>query len=62
MSVNRYVLYVLKENVGLAAGKTLRETKFDDLDYLARTWSQADLEEFNVALDEQRSIDEKLWQ
>ena len=40
MSINRYVLSVIKESVGLANGGILRDAEFDDLDNLAGTWTQ----------------------
>ena len=32
MSINRYVISVIKESVGLANGGVLRDAEFDDLD------------------------------
>ena len=61
MSMNRYVLYLIKESVGLANGTLLPEQAFDDLDALAGTWTQADFAEFEASLNEQRQIDEALW-
>ena len=62
MSINRYVLSVIKESVGLANGGILRDAEFDDLDDLAGTWTQEDYDEFAVQLQSQRSIDSELWQ
>ena len=61
MSINRYVLHLIKESVGLANGGLLQEQEFDDLDELAGTWSQAEFEEFEANLNEQRQIDEGMW-
>ncbi len=62
MSINRYVLSVIRESVGLANGGVLRDSEFDDLDDLAGTWTQQDYEEFKGQLQAQRSIDTELWQ
>ncbi len=61
VSVNRLVVQVLREAVGLyATAPTVRE--FHDLDHLAGTWNTADAAEFDDALNEQRQIDAELWQ
>jgi len=60
VSMNRYVLYLIKESVGLAA-RSLPEQEFDDLDNLAGTWTEAEYAEFVTNLDEQRQIDEEMW-
>lgn len=62
MSINRYVLTVIKESVGLTNGGVLRDAEFDDLDNLAGTWTQEDYDEFKGQLQTQRSIDTELWQ
>ena len=61
MSINRYVLSVIKESVGLANGGVLCDAEFDDLDDLAGTWTQEDYDEFKGQLNIQRSIDTELW-
>lgn len=61
MSMNRYLLHLIKDSVGLINGGLLNEQVFDDLDELAGTWTQADFEEFEANLHEQRQIDEELW-
>lgn len=59
-SLNRTVLALLRERLGLDADEPDPETH-DDLDHLAGTWSQEQAKEFDEALREQRQIDEKLW-
>ena len=59
-SVNRLVISLLKQSVGLANGGS-RAAEYNDLDALAGTWSQADYEEFTQRLREQRMIDQELW-
>jgi DNA polymerase III delta subunit len=61
LSINRYLLHLIKEAVGLANGGLLREQEFDDLDALAGTWTEDDFEEFEASLKEQRQIDEEIW-
>lgn len=60
VSMNRYVLYLIKESVGLAA-RGLPEQEFDDLDDLAGTWTEAEYTEFTHSLEEQRPIDAEMW-
>ena len=62
MSVNRYVLGVLKDAVGLGNNSALRDVEFDDLDHLAGTWTRQDYEEFSDQFENQRVIDAELWQ
>ena len=62
MSINRYVLSLIKESLGFTNGGLLRDAEFDDLDSLAGTWTQQDYEEFKGLLQAQRSIDSELWQ
>jgi hypothetical protein len=60
MSVNRYVLRMLRESAGLGATHD-RDVRYHDLDHLAGTWRAADWEEFTAHLDEQRGIDAEMW-
>ena len=61
LSINRYVLYTLREAVGLGYGGSEQDVSFDDLDHLAGTWTQDELEEFERHLDNQRKIESDLW-
>ena len=58
-SVNRYVLDLLREALGLNASPAKRE--YDDLDHLAGTWTEEEAAAFNAHLRRQRQIDEALW-
>ncbi len=59
LSVNRLVLQLLRESIGLS---THRQTQiFTDLDYLAGTWSSSDAAGFEQTLAAQRSVDDELW-
>ena len=62
LSINRYVLLVLREAVGLGSANENLEMEFHDLDHLAGTWTQGEFEEFEKQLVAQRSIDQELWQ
>lgn len=59
MSVNRLVLLLLRESVGLSPRH--RPPAFDDLDHLAGTWSPEEAAEFERHLAAQRRIDEEQW-
>ena len=61
MSMNRYVLSILRDAVGMDAGLEPRDIEFHDLDHLAGTWTQSYLDEFQSQLALQRGIDEELW-
>ena len=59
LSVNRLVLLLLRESVGLSPRQ--RPPMFDDLDHLAGTWSSEEAAEFERHLVVQRRIDGELW-
>lgn len=61
LSMNRYVLSILREAAGMG-NKDTSDIEFTDLDHLAGTWSQKTYEQFQEQLNLQRSIDESLWQ
>ncbi|MCZ6681134.1 MAG: toxin-antitoxin system HicB family antitoxin [Candidatus Poribacteria bacterium] len=61
LSINRYVLSLLKQAVGLTEQKATQKQAFDDLDHLAGTWSREEADEFDTALKQQRQIDGELW-
>lgn len=59
MSLNSYLLKLIGEATGvLPPGQ---KKKFDDLDHLAGTWSEAEYDEFQKNLMKQRQVDEELW-
>ena len=62
LSINRYVLHVIREAVGLGDGYSTQTNEFHDLDHLAGTWTEEDYRQFEEALNSQRKIDEGLWQ
>ncbi len=60
ISMNRYVVRLLKEAVGQS--QRPQEPRIShELDHLAGTWSQEQAREFSRILEEQRDIDEGLW-
>jgi hypothetical protein len=59
MSVNRLILQLLRESVGLSSSK--QSPVFTDLDPLAGTWTESDAAEFEQSLSTQRPIDDELW-
>lgn len=61
-SMNRVVLALLKEAMGVSNGSGRYQTLFDDLDYLAGTWSTKEAKAVQQELNNQRTIDHKLWQ
>lgn len=58
-SLNRTVLALLAESLGVEARSRSRER--DDLDELAGTWSKAEAARFDDALKAQRPVDAELW-
>jgi len=59
-SLNKTVLALLAETLGLVAAPASEEHD-DDLDELARTWSESEAARFDEALRAQRPVDAKLW-
>jgi plasmid stability protein len=58
-SLNKTVLALLAESLGLAHGD--RVALADDLDELAGTWSKSEAARFDESLRAQRQVDPKLW-
>lgn len=59
LSVNRLVLQLLRESVGLLPRRA--PAIYTDLDHLAGTWSAEEAAQFERQLTEQRPIDDALW-
>lgn len=59
LSVNRLVLQLLRESVGLSSSR--EPTLFTDLDHLAGSWSDEEAAEFERQLAGQRAVDDELW-
>jgi hypothetical protein len=62
VSMNRYVLTILREAVGLDDGSRKPPGEYGDLDHLAGTWTDQDYADFIGQLEVQRGIDDDLWQ
>jgi len=58
LSLNRTVLALLAERLGLKEGPAVPH---DDLDELAGTWGKEEAARFEEALQAQRPVDAKLW-
>ena len=61
ISMNRYVLSILREAVGIDDGLRKASEEHQDLDHLAGTWTDQEYADFVEQLEVQRSIDEDLW-
>ncbi|KAA3655694.1 MAG: antitoxin [Chloroflexi bacterium] len=61
VSVNRVVLALLREALGLSMKQEDSDETFHDLDHLAGTWTDEDAETFMKGVEDQRKIDEALW-
>jgi len=61
LSLNKTVIRLLEESLGVAGPATLPR-RHDDLDELAGTWTKKEAREFDRALAEQRQIDSELWE
>jgi len=59
ISVNRYVLGVLKQAVGLSHSQQ-QPRIWHDLDHLAGTWTPEQAREFSLYMNEQRDMDKRL--
>ncbi len=60
LSVNRLVLDLLRQELGLSPGRD-RRPKRHDLDHLAGSWADAEVAEFERNTAEFEQIDEALW-
>lgn len=61
-SMNRVVLTLLKEAMGVSNGNGRYQTIFNDLDHLAGTWTAEEARAIEQELNNQRIIDKDLWQ
>lgn len=61
LSINRYVLLILRDAVGLGDGQSNQTIEFHDLDHLAGTWTEEEYRQFEEVLNSQRKIEEGLW-
>lgn len=60
-NVNRVVVSVLREALGLGGDGKAPPRKFHDFDNLAGTWTKEEADQFSKELAIQRQIDEEMW-
>jgi len=60
-SVNRLVLDMIKQNIGMQKKKKYTIT-YDDLDHLFGIWTDAEFNKIQSIIDGQRKIDRELWE
>jgi len=60
LSVNAFLLRVIREQVGLRP-EGPRRPRHHDLDYLAGTWSQEEAAELLANVSDFERVDEELW-
>lgn len=58
ISINALALRIIREGLGLERRK---RAVYDDLDYLAGTWSDKDVVEFKQATSVFENVDVELW-
>ena len=61
-SLNRTVVSLLTEKVGLSSDPKRFESVYHDLDELAGTWSEEEARTFEKNLGNLRQIDQELWE
>lgn len=60
LSINQFVLNILKEYTGLSKFRYFKS--YNDLDKLAGTWNEDDENDFKKSIKELGEIDKELWQ
>ena len=60
-SMNRLVVHILKEAMGLVPKKEEKKV-YHDLDHLMGTWSEEEFQEFDEIMEEFNQIDEEMWE
>ena len=61
LSLNQAALRLLRRGAGLAEGSGRADTVGASFDRLIGSWTQADADEMNAALEEFEVIDEAAW-
>ncbi len=62
LSLNKTILRMLEESLGLRQRGGRRRSIHHDLDHLAGTWTEEEADAFDAALADQRQVDPELWQ
>jgi len=60
-SVNKLVLDMIKQNIGMQKRKKYTK-KYNDLDHLFGKWTDAEFDKVQGIIDSQRKIDRELWE
>ena len=60
-SVNKLVLDMIKQNIGMQKKKKYTK-KYNDLDHLFGKWTDAEFDKVQGIIDSQREIDRELWE
>ena len=61
LSMNRYIVLLLEENLGFAKKHKKEIVKYDDLKNLFGKWNSKEYRTFSENVKNQRVIDEELW-
>ena len=61
LSLNEAALRLLRRGAGLAEGPVRGETVGDSFDRLIGSWTQADADEMEAALEAFETVDEAAW-
>ena len=61
LSMNKYIILLLEENLGFAEKHQKGIKKYDDLKNLFGKWSSKEYQAFSENVKKQRTIDEELW-
>ena len=61
LSLNQAALRLLRRGAGLAEGPGRADTVDDSFDRLIRSWTRADADGMEAALEEFKTIDETAW-
>lgn len=61
-SMNKAVIELLEENIGVGHSRKKKNPIYHDLDRLAGSWSALEAARFGKGLTEARKIDSELWQ
>ncbi len=61
LSLNKTVISILEEGLGLSGGERPR-VRNNDFDEFCGIWSEEQADEFDRSLAEQRRIDPELWE
>ena len=61
ISLNQAALRLLRKGAGLADGSAKADTVGASLDHLIGSWTQADADAMDAALEEFETIDEAAW-